>query len=303
MSTAVREKKPVDRKPAVLFDRVLTSDDKEYFQTFKRQTKGAVKFIAITADADAVKDIKDREIDHLFIFTNASDLPKISRLVDFAMKSNIVRIIFVRKDIESPFEPQMLDKITSRALRKFFFLNPDDTRTPDLIIDAWDKGTQSSFIAAAMVSPSGNLSVVDYGMERYCLNLYETFKKTFSKVSSEQLNEFEVTGPGLHWPRFDIDIDLDNIKYACDPKYRTRANAEKLKHNQKFGHAVKLLRQSHGLNQSDIEGVSERTMRSIEKGDAHPNVSTLRKLAEAHSLSFEEYFQELGKYLPAKAHR
>ena len=61
-----------------------------------------------------------------------------------------------------------------------------------------------------------------------------------------------------------------------------------------YGDAIRRLRAQHELRQSDVEGLDERHVRRIEKGESPATQSALAKLAESHGMS-------LGDYLDAVA--
>ena len=57
--------------------------------------------------------------------------------------------------------------------------------------------------------------------------------------------------------------------------------------------AIAKLRLSMGLKQSQIEGLSERQVRRIEKGGG-TTYEALRRLASAHRMDLESYLRELA---------
>ena len=62
-----------------------------------------------------------------------------------------------------------------------------------------------------------------------------------------------------------------------------------------MGRAIKAFRTEDKLRQRDIEGISTRQVRRIEKGEVRPRTDTLRHFARAHGLSLNEYLNRLAE--------
>jgi hypothetical protein len=101
-------------------------------------------------------------------------------------------------------------------------------------------------------------------------------------------------GSYLHWPGPDIHIDLDAIRVAKDPSALTEAIVEKARHDNRYGAAIAVVRLAAGLKQSDIEGLSERQVRRIEKGEGTTS-EALRLLAAAHCMKLDDYFKAVAE--------
>jgi hypothetical protein len=100
-------------------------------------------------------------------------------------------------------------------------------------------------------------------------------------------------GSYIYWAGPDIHVDLDAIRAAIDPEARARAEAAKALHDSRYGAAIAKLRLRMGLKQSQIEGLSERQVRRIEKGEG-TTYEGLRRLASAHRMDLESYLRELA---------
>ena len=64
----------------------------------------------------------------------------------------------------------------------------------------------------------------------------------------------------------------------------------------RFGEAVAAFRKQCGLKQADIQGLSERQVRRIEKGE-RTKVDTLGILARSHGLSLKAYLDKIAGIL------
>ncbi len=162
------------------------------------------------------------------------------------------------------------------------------------ILNAWRIGAQDELIADATVQ--GNLLIVkncalddlDVGVRKF---------KPFRNASRAELLDFEIAedGANIHWPQLDVHLDLETIRVVNDPNLQAKLRAERIAHDEAMGAAIKALRQREGLRQADIAGISGRQVRRIEKGETSPRTDSLRRFAEAHSLSLNEYLNALSQ--------
>jgi hypothetical protein len=89
------------------------------------------------------------------------------------------------------------------------------------------------------------------------------------------------------------EVATDSILYAHDAAYRKRARARELERDDSFGASVRRLRLSHGLRRGDFEGISEKEIARIERGEiGTPHRRTLETIAARLGVSVEE----LGTY-------
>lgn len=89
-----------------------------------------------------------------------------------------------------------------------------------------------------------------------CLEKVPQFKKGNFKLDQD--------GSYLYWECADLHVDLEDIKAAIDPKFKEQLLIEKLEYGKSFGKsfskAIATVRKAHKLNQSDIEGISDRSL-------------------------------------------
>lgn len=91
-----------------------------------------------------------------------------------------------------------------------------------------------------------------------------------------------------------VDLDLDSLRIAIDPEEMDKANARRLMHNERFGIAVATVRKNNNLTQNEIEGLSDRQLRRIEKGE-HATFKALEYLAAAHEMTLRDYLAAVAK--------
>ena len=86
----------------------------------------------------------------------------------------------------------------------------------------------------------------------------------------------------------DYEVGADSILYQWDAKFRRRKKENRRQLDDTFGGSVRRLRMMRGLNQDEVEGVTERTVRRIEKNEVKPRSSTVDKLADALEVESDE---------------
>jgi hypothetical protein len=160
------------------------------------------------------------------------------------------------------------------------------------VLRAWEIGAQDRLIAEADVS-NGTLFVLSCALERLQIPLARL--RPLARLPKARRREFDLATDGsyLHWPRGDVHLDLDALRYVVDPAWRARADLERVTHHARFGRAVAVLRKERGLKQTQIPGVSARQVRRIEGGSL-PGSKTLRRLARAQGLDLGEYLARVG---------
>lgn len=71
--------------------------------------------------------------------------------------------------------------------------------------------------------------------------------------------------------------------------------------NEKYGVAIRSLREERGLKQSTVDGVTERHLRRVEHGQQPVSKGILEALATAHGMPLEEYPNALADRLGQRA--
>jgi len=222
---------------------------------------------------------------HLFVVCSATGLPAVADLATAANRSHRLRALFVRENIEPEFLGPMLDRAKLRFIRNLVVHH--GSGVPTRVLRAWQGGAQDALIAEVSLS-EGRLFLLSCALERLELPIRDV--PALARVSNADLDDFELAEDGsyVHWPRPDVHLDLDAVRYLIDPGARRRMDLARVAHDRRFGEAVAAVRRARGLEQSAIPGVSGRQVRRIEAGSI-PRVSTLEKLAAAHRMKVDEY--------------
>ena len=236
---------------------------------------------------------------NLFITVAASSLVEYANEIRKAMDTKQFRILFLREDISLDWLPAQLlnSKLpTNKLLPKILLYS--DWSVPERVIKAWAGDSQDVLIANARVTEEC-LIVSSCALEKLKIPFSV---KVLRDLPVKERNKFEIDNAGsfIHWPESDIDLDLDALRYLVDPQFKKKSDAERMLVEEKFGHAVKVIRELNKLTQEDIQskaGISERQLRRYETEGIKPRVSSLERLAKAHDMDLNTYLTKLAKVI------
>ncbi len=148
------------------------------------------------------------------------------------------------------------------------------------ILDAWVEEDD-----VVLLSPS---------FERLSVPLTK-LQKFIGKVQ-RRARAFKIDEDGrfLFWPHADVHLGWEQMMQIVDPTSALAAREKTEQFNQRFGAAIRCLREEHGLKQAAIDGLTERHLRRIEQGKQSFTSSALHALAKAHAMEIEDYMKELA---------
>lgn len=229
-----------------------------------------------------------------FVITTATELEPVARYIHEANSIHRLRALFVRTDIDCAWFLPMLERANVRTLRNM--LVHSSCSVPERVLRAWQLGAQDQLIADAAVVDD-RLFVRDCALERFEIGFRDV--PALAKLPEVERARFVVDPDGsyLHWDHNDTHIGLDTIRYALDPGFRSKVDLRRLSFDDRFGGAVRTLRLSRGLRQSDIRGLSAKQVSRIEAGQGFPRLETVRKLAEAHGMDATSFLDEIAAAL------
>lgn len=233
---------------------------------------------------------------NLFVISAATDLGPVAQLVHEASSVHKLRALFVRTEFDSAWSLPLLDRAGIRTLRNTIVHRSGDI--PARVLRAWAWGAQHELIADA-VATDDHLLVRDCALKTFELDFSQI--PVLSKLAGASRSEFSIDPDGsyLHWPKEDIHLSLDEIRYALEPDFRTEIQWRRLTSQERFGAAVAELRRRAGLRQSDLPSLSTKQVSRIETGKVLPRLDTISKLASVHNMTVEEYLNELASRMRA----
>jgi Helix-turn-helix domain len=227
----------------------------------------------------------------LFVVTPASRLGDLAPCISEASRHNRLQALLVRTDVEPEWVPLMLKRAGLRTLRNL--LVHSDAGLPGRMLRAWAMGVQRDSIAAA-TTWDDRLLVVTCAFDEFEIG-FDAYP-ALRGIAPAQRARFEVEEDGmfLYWPGAKVHLTVDDLRLATDPVLRARAEARRLVHDQAFGAAVRALRESAGIAQSRVQGLSARHLRRIENGYV-PGDDAIEALAAAHGMDPDAYLDSVAE--------
>ncbi len=259
--------------------------------------KGARSAIPRRQNIRSFADANSQELENaknIFVVATGMDLPEVAKLVRHANNTKRLRGLLIWQKEYQSWITQLLDIADLRNLRNL--LVHSDYAVVKRILLAWNYGAQSKLIADAAVMEN-KLLVRDCALNRYIIPFSAI--RDLASISPEDRANFCIfeDGSRMSWTQYDIDINLDSIKSAIDPKPSIEESKE---HDRKIGAAIAKLRNDYGLRQTDITGIDERHLRKIERGFQRATSRSLKILAKAHRLYFDAYLKKISGYAAQK---
>ena len=215
------------------------------------------------------------------------------------MDTKQFRILFLREDISLDWLPGQLlnSKLpTNRLLPKILLYS--DWRVPERVMKAWADDSQDVLIANARVAEDC-LVVSSCALEKLKIPFTA---QVLREIPIKERDNFEIDEAGsfIHWPESDTDLDFDALRYLVDPQFKRKLDVQRMLIEQKFGYAVRVIRELNNLTQEDVRsraGISERQLRRYEAEGIKPRVSSLERLAKAHGMDLGVYLKKLAKVI------
>ena len=148
------------------------------------------------------------------------------------------------------------------------------------IVDAWVEGED-----LVLLSPSFDRMIVpSEKLTRFLGN-------DLSKLSNFEINE---DGRFLHWPHSDTHLGWKQLHQLIDPTVVLEDAKKSDQFKVNYGSAIRTLRESLGLKQSDIVGLTPRQLRRIEYGEQIVSKKALEALSQAHEIPIDKYLRKLA---------
>lgn len=117
-----------------------------------------------------------------------------------------------------------------------------------------------------------------------------------NRCLQSQSKGIDEDGRFLHWPHSDTHLGWKQLQQLIDPT----AAIEDVKRTEQFkaryGEAIRTLRKSMSIKQSDVAGLTPRQLRHIEHGEQVVTKKALEALSAAHQIPTDEYLKRLGAH-------
>ncbi len=102
-------------------------------------------------------------------------------------------------------------------------------------------------------------------------------------------------GSFIYWPDLDVHLGWNQFLQAVDPAEFRKAQERSAGFNRRYGAAIRKVREAAGIRQSQVEGLTERQLRRIERGESRATTTAIAALAKAHGLDPNSYMERLAQ--------
>lgn len=159
--------------------------------------------------------------------------------------------------------------------------------TSSAVVDAWLEGEE-----LVLLSPAFDRMVVP------CEKLTRFLGSDLSKFAEFEIDE---DGSFVYWPHADVHLGWKQLQQLIDPTAAIEDIKKSKDFKERYGSAIRSLRESSGLRQTDVKGLTSRQLRRIEHGEQVVSRRALEVLAESHRIPVDEYLKRLATLAAATA--
>lgn len=164
-------------------------------------------------------------------------------------------------------------------------------------------------VAVGLIRRDGHAQIADAWLEDGRMvvlsSTFERMNVPLEKLSRllgddhRQIEAFEIDDDGsfIYWPHADVHLGWEHLLRLVDPAAALAARRKQADFNQRYGAAIRAVREETGLIQTGVPGITARHLRRVENGETPATRSTLTALAHAHGLSLEDYLNAVAERL------
>lgn len=109
--------------------------------------------------------------------------------------------------------------------------------------------------------------------------------------------EIDDAGAYLYWPAADVHLGWEQLVQITNPAAALKAKQKSTAFNKRYGTAIRIVRESHGVNLANVPGLSKRQLTRIESGECRMTSAAAAKLAQAHGMNPNHYLECVAKAL------
>ncbi len=123
-----------------------------------------------------------------------------------------------------------------------------------------------------------------------------------ARLNSTSLESYEIHDRGvyIYWPDADIHLGWEQLVQIIDPAAALKAKQKSAAFNQRYGAAIRSVRETYGVGIKAIPGLSSRQLTRIEAGECRMTSAAAAKLAKAHGMDSNAYLNQLATALKSK---
>ena len=120
-----------------------------------------------------------------------------------------------------------------------------------------------------------------------------------AKADKRTLEHFEIDDDGsyIYWPDLDLHLGWEQLLQVVNPEAVRKAKQKNREFNERYGAAIRRVRESLSLAISEIPGLSDKQLRRIERGESRLTSNAARKLAKANGMTPNKYLEKVAQEL------
>jgi len=120
-----------------------------------------------------------------------------------------------------------------------------------------------------------------------------------AKADKRTLEHFEIDDDGsyIYWPDLGLHLGWEQLLQVVNPEAVRKAKQKNHEFNERYGAAIRRVRERLSLAISEIPGLSDKQLRRIERGESRLTSSAARKLAKAHGMTPNEFLEKVTQEL------
>lgn len=226
---------------------------------------------------------------------------------------------FKRQGIEAPLllvmnDSPSGDRLTSlvihlgiRSEKRIYVADPPIGQNPDLIRRAYSRRMDAAaqlphgppLLLDAQIT-DGHLKVTSTAFDR--LEVPITSIPALAHQPPAFIASFEIDEEGayLYWPAADVHLGWEQLVQITNPAAALKAKQKSTAFNQRYGAAIRAVREKHGVDSQAVPGLSSRQLTRIEAGECRLTSAAAAKLAKAHGMDSNEYLNQLATAIKSK---
>lgn len=242
------------------------------------------------------KDIGRTHAGRTLIVCRLADIPENVKV--FATTRNDRRNLVFVEDMPVESIPSRVPRLNVKDSRRLHIARERNLDAISAIIkraiSGLAVGTDRNRIVDTWVE-GANLVVLSPFFQRLFVPVIKLDRFLGNQLEQIEAIEIDEDGSYLYWPHADVHLGWEQLQGIVDPTTLIVAQRRSEKFNLNYGAAIRAVRKEHGLKQTDIQGIVDRHLRRIERGQIAATSSTLKALAESHKMSLDDYLGELAK--------
>jgi len=139
---------------------------------------------------------------------------------------------------------------------------------------------------------NGILHVVSPSFDRLEIPASEIPVLKVAEGAQLQNLEIDEDGAFIFWPDLDVHLGWTQLQEVINP---LRQKSEDF--NKRYGKAVQKVREAAGVKPTEVQGLSEKQLTRIERGECRLTSNAIEALSKAHGAEPNEYMGKLAESL------